>query len=228
MGLYLYAFVDLGEPESAPPPGVGGAAVRVIRAGRVGAVCSEYADRPPDASAASLWRHERVVEAFMDGRGILPVRYGTVLSDERVLAAKINERVEELLAGLERVRAKVELAVRAVWHAERGASPVVVERQGDDRPGRTYLLNRLETTRRERAAAATLHEPLAELATESAVRVEGDPPMLKGSYLVDADSVDEFRDRVARLTAAHDGVTLACTGPWPPYSFVGKASWPDV
>ena len=47
---------------------------------------------------------------------------------------------------------------------------------------------------------------------------------LSASYLVDRDSVEEFRAAVAALDDEHADVTLVCTGPWPPYSFVENAA----
>jgi Gas vesicle synthesis protein GvpL/GvpF len=34
--------------------------------------------------------------------------------------------------------------------------------------------------------------------------------------------VASFRSEANRLARTLDGVTLACTGPWPPYSFTGE------
>ena len=229
MHVYLYAFVEAAVPPPTPPVGLEDAAVRTLAVGRIAAVCSEHSDSPPNPSPSSLWRHEHVVEAFMDGRGVLPVRFGTVFGDEHALRTELVRREDALAAALERVRGKVELAVRALWpngFPRDGAGGIAagVEDRG---PGTAYLLTRLETARDERAAVVALHEPLAALADESHVTVDGDPLVLKASYLVDAGSVDEFRAAVDRLTAEHDRVTLACTGPWPPFSFVGDANQAD-
>jgi hypothetical protein len=43
--------------------------------------------------------------------------------------------------------------------------------------------------------------------------------LLNGAYLVDERSAGDFTSRVAGLVAAHPGVSIACGGPWPPYSF---------
>ena len=228
MHVYVYAFVEAVAPTPTPPSGLDDAAVRTVAVGSVAAVCSDHSDPPLDASPTSLWRHEHVVEAFMDGRGVLPVRFGTVFTDERALRTELARREDALIAALARVRGKVELAVRAVWPRNpREAPGGAAVGSGGPRPGTSYLLARLDTARDERAAVAALHEPLAALADESQVAVDGDPPVLKASYLIDARAVDEFRRTVDRLTAQHDRVTLACTGPWPPFSFVGGANGAD-
>ncbi len=41
------------------------------------------------------------------------------------------------------------------------------------------------------------------------------------AYLVDSDRTDEFVAGVRDLGTAIEDAELVCTGPWPPYSFVG-------
>jgi hypothetical protein len=43
--------------------------------------------------------------------------------------------------------------------------------------------------------------------------------MFSGAYLVDRARVDEFRRAVETARAARPSVAVACTGPWPPFSF---------
>jgi len=45
---------------------------------------------------------------------------------------------------------------------------------------------------------------------------------LNAAYLVAAEDVAEFRRAAAQVEAA-PGVTVVCTGPWPPYSFAEGA-----
>jgi len=42
---------------------------------------------------------------------------------------------------------------------------------------------------------------------------------LRTAYLVDRELVDDFAETAERVGDELDGVTVACTGPWPPYSF---------
>ena len=93
--------------------------------------------------------------------------------------------------------------------------------------GREYLARKLEEEQAATAATKTLHEPLDRLAVDSTVRVEHSPCLaLVASYLVDRADVSAFRDEAERLAGALDGVTLACTGPWPPYNFTSDHGTP--
>ena len=49
----------------------------------------------------------------------------------------------------------------------------------------------------------------------------GPEELLRASYLIDRAALARFRGAVERLQSAHPGIAILCTGPWPPYSFVG-------
>jgi Gas vesicle synthesis protein GvpL/GvpF len=149
---------------------------------------------------------------------VLPARFGTVLPSIDRLRAELEERGEELAEALEFVRGRVELGVRAAWPESTVA---------DEAPesGRAYLTRKLEQQRAAADAAAALHEPLAGIAVANTVEIEHEPCLaLVGSYLVERDDVARFRDEVDRLANSLDGIRLACTGPWPPYTFADRRS----
>jgi Gas vesicle synthesis protein GvpL/GvpF len=165
---------------------------------------AEFAEVTPDV----LWRHEEVVESLMEQRDLLPVRFGTVMSDEGAAMRAVGERREQLEAALARVRGAVELAVRVVR----------VDGEDDPRPrgvsGHAYMRAKAG----EQAAAQALNEPLSALARESLVH--SGPELLRAAYLLDRGAVERFVGVVRRLQSAHPELRILCTGPWPPYSFV--------
>jgi hypothetical protein len=167
----------------------------VVGHGRLLAVIGR--DNLGEPNLDSLLEHERMVEAIMADRVVLPMRFGTTLPDEAALAKVLAEREDEFLAALERVRGRVEVGVRDT------RTPAPAEAQ----TGREYLEAKLRHTRE----ADALHQPLAGLA----VAAERKPSeTLRASYLVEAGDLDEF-------CAAAERLDLHVTGPWPPYSFVG-------
>ena len=193
----LYAITD--DPTPPDPP------LRAVESNGLTALCAPTGRREvtPDA----LWRHEEVVEALMESRDLLPVRFGTIVSDERAAARAVEQRKEELAASLERVRGAVELAVRAQRHESEGDAPPESE------SGRKYMIAKA----RRLAAARPVHEPLAALARDSAL--QRGPELLHAAYLVDRDAVERFVSLVRRLQQGHPELDILCTGPWPPYSF---------
>jgi hypothetical protein len=202
----VYAITDHPAP---PLPGVG--ALRVVATGELEAVCAPASDG--DASPETLWHREEIVEALMEDRDLLPVRYGTRFDDEETAARAVQRRHAELTAALNRVRGAVELSVRVV-NAEEPAH----EWTGSDPTA--YLRARASSMALQASALRTLHEPLSALARATMQRPPRAPSeLLRGAYLVDRDDVMRFAALVGRLQDESPTLRLLCTGPWPPYSF---------
>jgi hypothetical protein len=150
----------------------------------------------------------------MADRAVLPVRFGTRLPSADDVREALAERRDVLLEALDRVRGRVELAVRTMPQAASSPPPAAAS-------GSEYLRARLAGARTRNA----LHEPLAELAVAARCwpeRAPGEPR--RSSYLVDEPAVPDFRRAVERLQREHPEAALLCTGPWPAYSFVEAVS----
>jgi hypothetical protein len=199
----LYAITD--DPAPPDPP------LRALRCDGLTALCAPVHPRArEEVTPDALWRHEAVVEALMEERDLLPVRFGTLLSDEDAAARAVLERREELAARLDHVRGAVELAVRAhprERHEEAGEPA---------ENGIEYMRGKVRRTE----AARLLHDPLAFMARDSVVRSGAE--LLRAAYLVDREAVEGFVSLVRRLQEAHAGLDVLCTGPWPPYSFAQR------
>ena len=204
----LYAITDNGGP---PLPDV--APLELVPIDGLAAVYAPAGDA--EISPETLWRHEEVVEALMADRDLLPVRYGTRLEDEAALARAVGERRDELAAALDRVRGAVELSVRAVGTGARQPAPSPAEAT----TGAEYLRMRARAVAGREQAAAALHEPLSALARASAEGRPRPPELFRAAYLLERGSVERFTAEVARLQNENPGLSILCTGPWPPYSF---------
>lgn len=181
---------------------------------RLAAVCAPAgpAEMTPDA----LWRHEQVVEALMEDRDLLPVRYGTRLESGPAVARALADRHDELLVALDRVRGAVELSVRVALGAD--LRPVSLEPES----GAGYMRARARSGRAREAALRTVHEPLSILARDSSATSARPGELLRTAYLVDRAAVPGFTSLVGRLQGANPRLQLLCTGPWPAYSFAGR------
>ena len=193
----LLAITDDATPPEPP--------LVAVRSGGLSALCAPAEDAA--VTADTLWRREAMLEALMEDRDLLPVRFGTRVADEAAAARAVAERRTELEAGLERVRGAVELSLRV--HAPEPADAPPPEASS----GSAYM--RAKATRTQ--AAARLHEPLARLARASVVRPA--PELLRAAYLIEREAVEPFVARVRELQREHPALSLLCTGPWPPYSF---------
>jgi Gas vesicle synthesis protein GvpL/GvpF len=192
----LYAITD--DPAPPDPP------LRALRSDGLTALCAPAQRR--EVTAKVLWEHEAVVESLMEDRDLLPMRFGTLVEDDDAAIRALEARREELREGLARVRGAVELAVRAETTSQSEHPPAGAT-------GAEYI--RAKVRRAE--ATRLLHEPLAFLARESVL--QPGPELLRAAYLVDREAVDSFVGLVRRLEETHDGLSVLCTGPWPPYSF---------
>jgi glycosyltransferase involved in cell wall biosynthesis len=220
--LYVYALTDAPERPLPDCRGHRGARLCVHAHDGVAAVCTRHGHIEPRPDEAALWRHERVTEALMADRAVLPVRFGTTVADEDALTAMLAERHAEFRAGLERVRGRVEIGVRALWTPP-GPAPepdAAAGAEAAEGPGRAYLRARLDERARAERLADALHGALAPRAAAARRRVLVTPRMLlSAAYLIERDGVDEFLAAVDAVAAEHPKVQLLCTGPWPAHSF---------
>jgi gas vesicle protein GvpL/GvpF len=209
----LYAITDDPGP---PLPDVAG--LRLVRFDGLAAVCTPASEA--ELSPETLWRHEDVVEALMEDRDLLPVRYGTRLDDEAAVARAMEGRRDELAAALKRVRGAVELSVRVM--AAGGAPAPSPPQPAERTSGAEYLRLRAEAEASRDEAARALNDPLAVLARESAQAQPHPPELFRAAYLVERGAIDSFVAEVGRLQGESPDLAILCTGPWPPYSFAAR------
>jgi hypothetical protein len=210
--LYLYALS--ARPTTAPDVlGLDGTLLAVERVGELDAVVSDLDRSRVEPTESAVLDHARVVDGLAAANeAVLPARFGRGFEDAAALRSAVAERAEDLQRALEQVRGCAELALRVLAPADGAAPPAA--------SGRDYMRARLDERRRTERLADELHEPLAAIARAATKSVgAGSELLLSAAYLVPRGAIDDFNARVAELGADHPDVTLACTGPWPPYSF---------
>lgn len=218
--LHVYAITE------APPEslwiGLHGAPLQAVAAAGLCAVASAH-ERAPEAGVEELWRHEEVVERLLAERATLPMRFGAEVAGEAELEALLRSRSAEFERLLDEVRGAVELSVRV--DPAPPAETVRAPAGGDPEPapsGTEYMRERGLALASREDAESRYHQPLQALARRSRLTA-GRPggAGFKAAYLVDADRVDEFAALVTRLGDEGEA-RVSCTGPWPPYGFVGE------
>jgi hypothetical protein len=218
--IWLYGICD--RPDLPPPRrrGLAQAPLDGVRGGQLLAVVSRHVHPPGEPALDALWVHERVVERMMADRAVLPMRFGTKLPDDEAVQDVLTARQAEFLATLDRVRGRIEVGVRAMQ--PHGAEPLPEPVAGLAMTGREYVEAKLRNGRRAEREITAVHEPLATLAVEvRRRRTETPEEVLRASYLIETANLARFRSTVERLQRAHHELAILCTGPWPPYSFVG-------
>ncbi|HET9102013.1 MAG TPA: GvpL/GvpF family gas vesicle protein [Solirubrobacteraceae bacterium] len=221
MTLLLYAITDGRGRLDGASTGVQNRPVRAVATPGLTAMVSEH-DGIPSLDAATAWSFERVVEALMKDAAVLPARFGTAFAEPGAVRDALAARTRALTAALDRVRDRVEVSVRVIAAARAGAQ-AGGRAPSAPRSGRDYMLARLGPEREARALADRVGAELDPLAVASRyrLRTRAEVPVA-ASFLVDHGDTAAFVRRAGALGDGLAGVDVVCTGPWPPYSFVGE------
>jgi hypothetical protein len=188
------------------------------------------------------YRHQDVVSDLMKRTAIVPLRAFTLFSSEEALRAYLHEHREMLANVLERLDGKQEWTLRVEFEPTRWseslASRVASLRELQDEiasaaPGKAFLLRKKLDEEKKRASHTAEQEVVAEIerlvieslrcetVAETRERRDGAFPQI--NVLLNRDEEATLQELHAALTEKYEpgGVTLALTGPWPPYSFAG-------
>ncbi len=251
--LYVYGIVDSHRFDAIPGEGHEAGDVEPVPCGAFAAAASVLSTRIIEATPQSVWRHERVLERLMQDHTVLPLRFGTICPDADALGDFLMHSADSLVDSLERVRGKVEIALRIVEddrHVElpggcpehdrvqttnrQTAETVPDHASSDDGPtgrGAAYLRARLqhhhcEMAREngEKRLGQMLRQHLDTVLKDVICAAPEDASAgYRVSCLVERDRVAAFADALERFRGDHPRFDVTCTGPWPPYSFVATA-----
>lgn len=216
--LYLYAL--LGErPRRPPGRGLAGERLRVLGAGPCLVVAGAL-PRPPRLTAPALRGHDATVRRLTRlADAVLPVRFGTLLADQRALIEALAPRGEALARALALVAGREQMTLRLYdgpGAARAGGPPRGVG------PGARYLSQRLGASRLP--DLAPLHRALARYVRAERVERHDRPPLLASlHHLVERGASTPYLAAVAAC-AGQLGLRVHPTGPWPAYAFAEAAA----
>jgi hypothetical protein len=191
-----------------------------------------------DWLAAKARAHDAVISGIARFGPVIPVRMATLYLDDERVRQVLTSRHDAFDAALRRVTGRQELGVKA-YADPNGLTPQDHESRenaGGTKSGTAYLLRRREQLMSQEEAyrvaadeAVRIHETLMKCAVDGKRKPALDKSLsgtaawtvLNGTYLVDDDKLEQFRETVAALEKTTARITLEITGPWPPYSFAG-------
>lgn len=244
-GRYLYAVCrGLDTGALAGVPALGDGPLEVVDALDLQAVVStvdldEYGEDGLRTHLEELpWvertarRHDGVVQACAAAAPTAPMRLATICLDDASVRRRLSERYDAISTALARIEGRREWSVKVYAHTPvqqemEEAEPAVMGGAAYLRRKRAVAEERRTATEKTAAAAREMDQALRDLAAATRhlrlqdPRLSGvrEPMLLNGAYLVDESSTAAFTERVAALVAAHPEVSVACGGPWAPYSF---------
>lgn len=191
------------------------------------------------------YRHQDVMADLMRRTAIVPLRAFTLFSGESAVAEFLAERREALLHTLERLEGKQEWTLRIELEPQKWSDALtsrvaslrkLQEELTGATPGRAFLLRKKLDDEKKKASHTAEDELVREVEAAIVRRVgwqtlaetrqhrEGAFPQI--NVLIPRDeeaTLEEVRGELARKYE-EEGVTLAVSGPWPPYTFAGAAS----
>ncbi|HUY03835.1 MAG TPA: GvpL/GvpF family gas vesicle protein [Rhodocyclaceae bacterium] len=221
---YLYGIARWKPGLALGVPGIGGMAVRMERWRGLMVAASPFETWEVEASTPNLWCHEHVIEAVMAQSAVIPLRFCTVVADLPACRQLLSRHYRQLSALLGRVNDRVEFALR-LSGAGSGDGLAAAADPESVGPGTAYLraLARHSSAWPE-ALLAALRGALDPWALASMPWPRDTKSAdLRASFLVERPGVDAFRREVAGFGDQRRDLTVSCTGPWPPYSFVADA-----
>lgn len=188
------------------------------------------------------YRHQGVMAALMRGGTIIPLRAFTLFGSEESLRGHIDAERDKLAKILDRLDGKQEWTLRIEFNPEAWNDALVRrvdslrrlhEEMQHASSGKAFLLRKKLDDEKKRASREAEEAVVAEIeravldklscdaVAESRQQRSGAFPQI--NVLIDRDEESRLEELRRALESRYeaDGVTVALTGPWPPYTFAG-------
>lgn len=250
-GIYLYAIIPAGDEiifdvtgagsdnddvYTIPHRGTSADSGQALAALVSASPLPDYRGLKRNEAAVYLVAHQRVVEAVMQDFSLLPVKFGTVLTDEAQVRRLLTQGEALFRSALERFSGQVQMEVVALWNLQQVFQEISQEAQIADlraqiagRPPEETTAERIaigqmvQASLEQRRAALQDHliPPLREVAADLIVNPPMDDSMVTNvALLVDKASRGALDQRLRSLDEEFEGrLHFRCVGPLPPYSF---------
>jgi len=234
---YVYGITSGSHP-SLPDgmEGVGEPArqVRIIKEGDLAAVVSDAPEglRP---KRRDLLAHQNVLAETGAAAAVLPMRFGSVSTDDAAVAGVLAERADHFKERLKALSGKVEYNVKATHDEEAVLHRVMSENpevraltEANRKAGGGSYDDKLRlgevvvaaVQHREAEDAAELQRALEPVADAVSVGPESTGWLANLSFLVERASAEDFIAAVEEVRKGQPHLEVRLHGPLPPYSFV--------
>lgn len=198
-GRYFYCIIPCNEEKTFGKLGINNKEVYTIPYRNVAAVVGESQMKDYELTEDNMKRHEEVIRQVMEEHTVIPVEFGTVIKNERILKYLLKNAYDPVRECLRLVDNMVELGVKAVVNAD--ASFAEPEKRKE------YATNIL----------GSLNNRAKQVVTDD---LFSDRLVLNASFLVNKQDIDTFSNEVVDLQEKYPMIKLLYSGPWAPYNFV--------
>jgi hypothetical protein len=211
----------------------------------------QYSQQAVDAHSGDIewlgaigYRHQAVMQALMQGGTVIPLRAFTLFGSPQMVEAQLRSGRDQFVKVLDRLDGKQEWTLRIEFDAQKWNEALtsrvdslraLVSDIESAAPGKAFLLKkRLDDERKkasrdaELAVVGEIEEHIlaklrCETVAESRQQRDGAFPQL--NVLINRDEEAILQDLHAELSEKYEseGITLAVSGPWPPYTFASES-----
>ncbi len=248
--IHAYGVIDPSADVPDWPPGVADAPVEVTAFGQVVAMTSAL---PADEFEPAAWErhaddaswlgsvaagHHRVLQAAIAAGDVVPFRLPSLYGDHEALRRALSDHAGSIAEAIERVRGRVEWAVKLYRSDESGEPDTDSE---SARTGSDYLIGRSRQMQARDEADALVEDRVRSLydrLRETSVAAVRNPPqdrllsgrsepmVLNAALLVERTGLADCQARIDEIAqqARSFGILTEASGPWPAYNFASLAS----
>jgi hypothetical protein len=197
-GRYVYCVIrSQGEKKSFGSIGFGGEEVYTLEYKDFSPVVSNAPVKKYEVSEEEVELHRKVVERVMKEYTVLPVAYGMVFKNKKLLLVAMSAGYKAMRKAMKEIDNKVELGVKVFLPKEAS------QHDGKEKCRSDFL------------------ETLQKIAVQSKeLKLFSERLALNASFLVDRDKMDKFSNEVERLGNRYANLKTQYSGPWAPYNFV--------
>jgi hypothetical protein len=193
--LYVYGIINQ-ENVDIEVTGVDGADdIRSVSHRPFSAVVSPIDTLEPEETDENSKAHDRVLQALLDDRTVIPMRFGMVFKDERTLKGVMREARPVFTRTMREIKGAVELGLKLIEKEEANVDREAVRADVE--------------ARLDGRARSTVENELF-----------SDRLVLNRSYLVDGSRREEFSETINGIESEYEDLLVQYTGPWAPYNFV--------
>ncbi|MEV4733722.1 GvpL/GvpF family gas vesicle protein [Saccharopolyspora sp. NPDC049426] len=240
-GTYVYGVTRAREDAPSDLPAVGGdSEVRAVSRGGLSALVSDLEISRPLGTPEDLLAHERVLDAVAADATVLPMRFGSVLTDVDAVTDELLEpHRDEFESALAELDGAVQYTVRGTYLADAHLREVVEEEPAiaelreqlrgvaedvgyEERVRLGELVHEAVSAKRQADAEHLVRATEAAALRSQVHDVVGEAEALHVSFLVDRGQVPDFEAALEELALRWaERVGLRQIGPLAPYDFVG-------
>ncbi len=195
---YFYCVVPCGKEKNFGRIGMNDSEVYTLPYNDIAAVVSDSSLKEYELTEEYATRHEEVIRHVMEEHAVVPVEFGTLIRNGRILSTLMAKTYDPVKACLKLVNNTVELGVKVVLNKE----------------------STFDGSRRKECVS----DILGSLKTKAKHVVIGDlfsdRLILNAAFLVNKDNIDAFSKEVMKLQEKYFTLKFLYSGPWAPHNFV--------